>query len=397
MKTKTTAILIISILIVATIVGVVIYKRIEAKRYERYQRCVALHESGQYPKAIELLNDFLEDYPESEYATDALYRLADANQKTDDYANAEKAWKKLIEKPKLSSERKVEAYYKKGVCQEKLGTTDAAIESYEAVTNLHTESKDYVPSAWYHLGSLYESKSLKNDAAEAYRKLVENYPEHKSTGKAAEKLGDWNLDYFLDQHTVIYHVKSGDRIQTIAREHNTVPALIKKVNRLQSDMIRLGQTLRIPQEVDFNIEISLKRKVLNLKSNGKIIKQYPVCVGDEDHPTPRGAFKIVNKLVNPEWRSPDGRIVPPNAPDNELGIRWMGIANEEVHQVAGYGIHGTIEPELIGEARSKGCVRMFNKDVEKLFDLVKRGTKVVIKDRVESEKWYAPNFAKTNE
>ena len=396
MKNKTIAILAVSISIVAAIVAVVVYKRIRAQEYDQYQRCVALYESEQYPKAIELLNEFLEKYPENEYSADALYRLAKANQKTNDYANAEKAWKKLIDKPHLSQKRKAEAHYKKGLCQEDLGKIDAAIESYKAVTSLHIASKDYVPSAWYRLGRLYEEKDSKADAAYAYQKLVENYPEHKSTQTAAEKLGDWNLDHFLDENTIIYHVKSGDRIQTIARRYNTVPELIKKMNGLKSDMIRLGQTLRIPQEVDFNIEIGLKRKVLNLKHDGKIIKQYPVCVGDKDHPTPGGVFKIVNKLVNPEWRSPDGRIVPPNAPDNELGTRWIGIANEEIRQIAGYGIHGTIEPESIGKACSRGCVRMYNKDVEELFDLVRRGTQVVIRDEIESEEWYVPNFAKAD-
>lgn len=393
MKTKTIAIIGISVLVIAAIISTIVYKRAQNREYERYQRCVVLHETKKYPEAVELLNDFLKDYPKSQYANEVLYRLADANQNTDDYVNAEKAWKKLIQTTELSPELKVEAQFRKGLCQEKLGNTDEAIESYKTVTNLNTVSKDYVPSAWYRLGILYEKNDSKQDAVYAYKQLLENYPKHESVNSAAKKLGDWNLDYFLEQNTIIYHVKSGDRIQTIARRYNTVPELIKKINGLRSDMIRLGQTLRIPK-VDFDIEVSLDGRVLKLKSDGKVIKQYPVGIGDRQHPTPKGTFKIVNKLVNPEWRSPEGRIVPPNAPDNELGTRWMGIANRKIHQVAGYGIHGTIEPETIGKAESQGCVRMHNRDVEELFDLVKRGTEVVIKEEIEAEKWYIPNFSK---
>ena len=36
----------------------------------------------------------------------------------------------------------------------------------------------------------------------------------------------------------------------------------------------------------------------------------------------------------------------------------------------GYGIHGTIEPDTIGQQASLGCIRMYNEDVELLFDLL---------------------------
>ena len=46
----------------------------------------------------------------------------------------------------------------------------------------------------------------------------------------------------------------------------------------------------------------------------------------------------------------------------------------------GYGIHGTNEPELIGQQVSHGCIRMLNEDVEELFDVVSIGTPVSITD-----------------
>ena len=42
------------------------------------------------------------------------------------------------------------------------------------------------------------------------------------------------------------------------------------------------------------------------------------------------------------------------------------------------GIHGTIQPDLIGQQVSHGCVRMLNKDVEELYDIVPIGAKVLI-------------------
>ena len=46
----------------------------------------------------------------------------------------------------------------------------------------------------------------------------------------------------------------------------------------------------------------------------------------------------------------------------------------------GYGIHGTIHPDQIGQPVSAGCVRMLNTDVEELYDLIPEGTKVSIVD-----------------
>jgi L,D-transpeptidase ErfK/SrfK len=44
----------------------------------------------------------------------------------------------------------------------------------------------------------------------------------------------------------------------------------------------------------------------------------------------------------------------------------------------GYGIHGTDQPESIGNAASHGCVRMLNEDVIELYDIVPLGTEVRI-------------------
>jgi len=48
--------------------------------------------------------------------------------------------------------------------------------------------------------------------------------------------------------------------------------------------------------------------------------------------------------------------------------------------LTGYGIHGTWEPETVGSAVSKGCIRMLNTDVEELFDIVPVGTAVTIEN-----------------
>ena len=67
-------------------------------------------------------------------------------------------------------------------------------------------------------------------------------------------------------------------------------------------------------------------------------------------------------------------MVPPDSPENILGTRWLGIDKQ------GYGLHGSVDPTSIGKQVTAGCVRMPNKDVEELFDIVPVGTDVMIVD-----------------
>lgn len=115
-------------------------------------------------------------------------------------------------------------------------------------------------------------------------------------------------------------------------------------------------------------------------SNGKVVRIYPIAYGSNpdggskqktgDKRTPEGAFSIVNKAVNPQYKNIAG-----GAANNPLGTRWMGLS-------AGWGgsigMHGTSAPSSIGSRASAGCVRMFTADAEDLFALVKVGTPVII-------------------
>ncbi|NLY67232.1 MAG: L,D-transpeptidase family protein [Tissierellia bacterium] len=111
---------------------------------------------------------------------------------------------------------------------------------------------------------------------------------------------------------------------------------------------------------DFAILIEVDKKrlsVIDLKTND-VIKTYAIATGKEDTPTPLGTFKIVEKA---KW-------------GGGFGSRWMGL-NVPWGK---YGIHGTNRPGSIGFNASAGCIRMRNKDVEELFDMVDYNTTVTI-------------------
>ena len=114
----------------------------------------------------------------------------------------------------------------------------------------------------------------------------------------------------------------------------------------------------------FDVLVELGRFRLTVLLRGRFVKEYRIGIG-RDESTPIGRFVVKDKLVNPMWYGPDGEVKAADDPDNPLGERWIGITGGR-----GYGIHGTIEPESIGTACSRGCIRMLEKDVEEVYDFV---------------------------
>jgi len=174
-----------------------------------------------------------------------------------------------------------------------------------------------------------------------------------------------------------YVVRSGDSLARIARKFKTTVDLIKKSNALQRSMLHPGDRLRIFKGT-FTLTISKSRNDLVVKVNDRFFKRYRVGTG-KFGTTPTGTFVITEKIEQPPWWRPDGKMIPFGDKANVLGTRWMSLqATSTTNAARGYGLHGTWEPETIGLQASAGCVRLLNSDVEELFLLVPTGTRVVI-------------------
>ncbi len=117
------------------------------------------------------------------------------------------------------------------------------------------------------------------------------------------------------------------------------------------------------------IVVSIPDRALAFVENDRIVR-FPIAVGAASSPSPVGSFTVTTRVARPTYYG-RGKVVPPG-PSNPVGTRWIGL------NVKGYGIHGTDEPGSIGHARSHGCIRLRNRDVEALFDLVQAGDAVEI-------------------
>lgn len=247
----------------------------------------------------------------------------------------------------------------------------------------HTESKvTSTPTASNskEAKELYEqAQKLKNmnepvRARAVYQEIIKNYPDLENIATIQQEMETTNLDLILSNRevpgkTIWHEVAVGDSLVKIAKKYNTTVDLIRRSNNLNGNVVRVGQKLRI-WTGKFNIYVDKSQNILILKDGTDIIKTYNVSTG-ENNSTPVGTFKITTKLENPVWFN-KGIVVPPESPANVLGTRWMGF------DLAGYGIHGTVEPKLIGQQVTAGCVRMINEQVEELYGLVPMGTEVTI-------------------
>jgi lipoprotein-anchoring transpeptidase ErfK/SrfK len=115
---------------------------------------------------------------------------------------------------------------------------------------------------------------------------------------------------------------------------------------------------------------------------GKAIR-YGVTVGEEALAW-SGVAKVGRKEEWPSW-TPTAEIhqrisgLPDfvsGGPQNPLGARAMYMFEGSRDTL--YRIHGTNQPEYIGQAISSGCIRMTNEDVIDLYNRVKVGTPVVV-------------------
>ncbi len=110
---------------------------------------------------------------------------------------------------------------------------------------------------------------------------------------------------------------------------------------------------------DFKITINTYNRELVVYKNDKFHKKYPVAIGKSTTKSPVGEWAIISKSKN--W-------------GGGFGTRWLGL-----NVPWGiYGIHGTNKPNSIGRAVSHGCIRMHNKDVEELFEIIPLKTRVEI-------------------
>ncbi len=195
----------------------------------------------------------------------------------------------------------------------------------------------------------------------------------------------------------------GEVRKVTMKKGETLFALAQRYDIGIQEMMRANPKIRIWSRYSKNIEVTIPSQyvlpsgeregiVLNLAENRiyyfhpdrKEVSTYPVGVGKSGWSTPKGTTQITGMIRNPAWHPPvsirreaarGGRILPtvvPPGPRNPLGRYAMRLG------ISGILIHGTPQVHTIGQRCSHGCIRMFAKNLQELFEKVSVGTSVRI-------------------
>jgi len=131
-----------------------------------------------------------------------------------------------------------------------------------------------------------------------------------------------------------------------------------------------------------SVKVDVKTNMLGVFEGDKIIAAYPVTVGSTQTATPIGEWKVRGVAKLPTFRydeqmlkrgerSKNFHMLPPG-PNSPVGVVWIALNKR------GIGIHGTDEPNTIGQAASHGCIRLANWDIVRLAGRAKAGVPVSV-------------------
>ncbi|GJD49830.1 hypothetical protein OPKNFCMD_2564 [Methylobacterium crusticola] len=136
-------------------------------------------------------------------------------------------------------------------------------------------------------------------------------------------------------------------------------------------------------EAPGTIVVETKQRQLYYVLPDRKAVRYGVTVGDEAYGW-SGTARVFRKAPWPDWNPPAEMVkrwphVHPmkGGPANPLGARALYLADGNRDTL--YRIHGTNEPERIGQAASSGCIRMRNIDVVDLYNRVGPDAKVIVR------------------
>ena len=129
-----------------------------------------------------------------------------------------------------------------------------------------------------------------------------------------------------------------------------------------------------------------ERRLYLIEPGGKAIR-YAVGVGRTEGTNFRGQAVIGRKEKWPHWTPTSNMMAAMpvyrhyaggmnGGPDNPLGPRALYLYRDG-HDTF-FRLHGTTEPETIGQAVSSGCIRLFNQDIIDLYNRVPVGTHVTV-------------------
>jgi LysM repeat protein len=172
-----------------------------------------------------------------------------------------------------------------------------------------------------------------------------------------------------------YMVKPNEGLEAIGRRYKVPHQILMQINKIQDEhRVPYGQPIKVIHG-PFRVKIYRSTFTLDLYLQDTFVRSFKVALGAAGNETPTGLWRVKEggKLIQPPWYDKKAnRNYKPTDPDYPLGPRWIALDGLDgpAKGRTGFAIHGTKDPESIGTAVSQGCIRMHNKDVILLYDLM---------------------------
>jgi len=252
------------------------------------------------------------------------------------------------------------------------------------------------------------------EALLSYQELIAKYPLSPLMSRAQFKIGEC---YYLQgrekeaaQQFHLYISNNRGSREELARSYEYLMAIEKKkfqqadsanqerIRRLEKELARVKEGYRWLKESvegqDVYLEIDVVNNQLHIKMGVGTLYSFAMVSGkgkemlketgeEYDFSTPRGIIEVIGKETNPVWYRPDwfwlerGELLP-----DQLSLEDRAVPNYlgkyRINLGGGYSIHGTASGAIKPGKYSHGCIRMKASDLEKVWEMVKVGTKVYI-------------------
>ena len=175
-----------------------------------------------------------------------------------------------------------------------------------------------------------------------------------------------------------YRVGPGDILEVIGKQHKVPYEILMDINKITDPRaLQAGRSYKVVNG-PFHAKVYRSTFTMDIYLQNTYVRSYKVGLGRSDTPTPTGIWRLRpgGKAYATSWRDPDtGRLYQPEDPDYPLGSRWMALdgLSGEAKGREGFGVHGTKEPDQIGSAGSRGCIRMYNGEAIKVYNMLIEG------------------------
>jgi LysM repeat protein len=162
-----------------------------------------------------------------------------------------------------------------------------------------------------------------------------------------------------------HEVQPGETLDRIADMYEVPWQVLANINGISDPQrIRPAETLKVVHG-PFDAVVELERFRLTLFLQGRYAGRFRIGIG-KDRSTPEGEFAVLQKLTNPTYYG-NQEVIDQNDPNNPLGEYALMLGDHIL-------IHGTNDPQSIGRAESRGCIRLDNRDIKDVFEILSART-----------------------